>query len=183
MSKKFKINDPVIVKTTGERGVVKSREVLPAGKENYTRIEYVVKLGEGIENWKSFTRSELQSIPRVQKVDRGTVKVYDMGDGYKLTLVGKTQVFKDVIYESETDDYFNIRLKKFRIGHSIYNPIDEYDEKMGYKIANNRLKRNPFCNMASDFTGEFDAQTIEAIMDAKAKYIIANKERFIKYDN
>ena len=62
---KIKINDKVIVKQSGKIGVVKGREVcnLPDGK---VKIEYIVKTGEGFENWLSVPKKELEKVVPVK---------------------------------------------------------------------------------------------------------------------
>ena len=77
------------------------------------------------------------------------------------------------------DELIPTRAKTLNIGHAIYNPNDEYNERFGFRIAKNRIKTRPFAHLYSEFTGEFNYDTVVAIMDAKAKYIAENSERFI----
>ena len=65
------------------------------------------------------------------------------------------------------------------IGYAIYNPNDEYDEDFGIRIATHRAKKKPFCNILSDFSGEFNKETIDALLKVKGEYIANNITDFI----
>ena len=56
---KFNVGEEVIVKSSGKVGVIKSREVIHKDDTNRTEITYVVKLGEGFENWKDKRQGEI----------------------------------------------------------------------------------------------------------------------------
>lgn len=178
---KFKVNEEVIIKATGETGVVKAREVLGTDVETkHTTIQYVVKVGDGFNNWKAFSKKELLKTPKdVADPDAKYIKkVYDLPEGYKLTLVGLAEAVKKYSF-NENDELIPTKAKICNIGHAIYNPADKYDEKFGFRIAKNRVKTRPFAHLYSEFSGEFNYDTVVAIMDAKAKYITENYERFI----
>ena len=66
------------------------------------------------------------------------------------------------------------------MGVSIYNPVDEYNEQIGIKLAKHRAFKSPFCCLKARFSGEFNNETVEALMDVKAKYIVKNLKKFIK---
>ena len=104
--------------------------------------------------------------------------MYDLPNGYKLTLVGLAETVKEYTFNAD-DEPITTRAKTLNIGHAIYNPNDEYNERFGFRIAKNRIKTRPFAHLYSEFTGEFNYDTVVAIMDAKAKYIAENSERFI----
>lgn len=55
MSRKLKVGQNVRVKETGEIGVIKGREVIPM-QDKHIKVQYVIKLGEGIANWKAFDK-------------------------------------------------------------------------------------------------------------------------------
>lgn len=186
---KFNVNDEVIVIATGEKGVVKAKEVTTANdgiKKNVT-IQYMVKVGDGFSNWKVFYRRELQKVPKnCENTDsKYLIKIYDAANGYKVTLVALADRYEYYKYEHCFDEdgkldtiYKERKGKKLNIGYSIYNPSDEYDEKIGISIAKKRSHTKPFAYMSSEFSGEFNKETIEAIMDVKAKYIIDNLDKF-----
>lgn len=69
------------------------------------------------------------------------------------------------------------------IGFSIYNGIDNYKHAFGVKYALHRIKTRPFCRMESNFNGEFNNETVLAIMDAKANYIISHWSEFYRPNN
>lgn len=59
------------------------------------------------------------------------------------------------------------------------HPNDEFNEKIGVRIARSRYRKKPFCRMFSCFGGEFSKDTVEAIMNVKADYIKNNFSKFI----
>lgn len=188
---KFNVNDEVIVVATGEKGVVKAKEVTTAndGNKKHITIQYMVKVGEGFSNWKVFYRRELQKAVKMEEATESKylTKVYDTPNGYKVTLVALADTYKyfegDEVYDEVERQWEHIaRLckgKRLNIGYSICNPNDEYDIKVGIKIAKKRLHSRPFAHMVSKFSGEFNKETVIAIMDAKANYIINNIDKFI----
>lgn len=188
---KFNVNDEVIVVATGEKGVVKAKEVTTAndGNKKHITIQYMVKVGEGFSNWKVFYRRELQKAPKKEETaeSKYIIKVYDAPNGYKVTLVALADTYKhfeyDEVYFEEEEHWQSIarhcKGKKLNVGYSICNPNDEYSAKVGVKIAKKRLHSKPFAHMTSKFSGEFNKETIVAIMDVKANYIINNIDKFI----
>lgn len=167
---KFNVNDRVRVIATGEFGTVKGRDVIPVEGSKRVKIEYIVKVGNGFDNWKSYSKKELEAVRTVNEEPRVYTKVYDVVDGYKITMYAKV-------------DNFHTPWNKERslsIGYSIYSPADVYDENRGIKIARHRSKSTPFCLMYSEFSGEFNSSTVNAIMDVKADYIKNNFDKFIK---
>lgn len=175
---KFKVNDNVIVKDNNKMGTVVWRDEVHDRKNNRTEVKYYVKLGNGESNYKWFTRKELKKyVAEKEDSTRVKTRVYDISNGYKLTLVSIVETV------NEFDEYsFTVYPKErtLRIGYSIYNPQDEYNLTLGQKIAKHRANNKPFTHMSARFTGEFNEMTTEAIMDAKAKYICENLDRFIK---
>ena len=57
---KFKVNDRVRIIATGEIGTVKGRDIIPIEGSKRVKIEYIVKIGNGFDNWKSFSKNEIQ---------------------------------------------------------------------------------------------------------------------------
>ena len=64
--------------------------------------------------------------------------------------------------------------------YAIYSHENEYNEAYGIRIACKCSHTSPFCLMCRDFNGEFNAATVEVIMDVKADYIKNNFDKFIK---
>lgn len=176
MSKKFKINDRVRVVSTGETGTIKGREITPVEGTNRVKVEYVVKVGDGFDNWKAFSRKEIEP---TQKADTKTphtyVKLYDVVDGYKITLYAVTERHKAFKFLFD-----ELNRSSLRIGYAIYNPVDVYDENVGIKLARKRSRVSPLCTMYSDSYGEFNKDMVYSIMDTKADYIKNNLDKFIK---
>lgn len=188
---KFKVNDSVRVIATGEIGTVKGREVIPVEDSKRVKIEYIVKVGKGFENWKSYSKKELETVRTEKEEPRVYTKVYDVVDGYKVTMYAKVDNrrtpwpwgdTKERVLSTGYSNYSPADVYKERvlsIGYSIYSPADVYNENLGIKIARHRSKSSPFCLMFSKFSGEFNASTVNAIMDVKADYIKNNFDKFI----
>lgn len=178
---KFKINDKVIVKESGKVGIIKGREVheLTDGK---VRVEYVVKTGEGFENWISCTKKGLEKVVPNKTPKEIPTLVVDAPNGYKVTLVAIVHnevVWKDSFDEDGFYRPYARKGKDLKIGYAIYNPKDEYDTDFGVRIATHRAKKSPFCHLISDFSGEFNEETVNALLAVKGDYIVRNIEHFI----
>lgn len=169
MARKFKINDRVRIIATGEIGTVKGREVIPVEGTKRIKIEYVVKVGEGFNNWKSYNKHDLEKVVNEDNPKNEYTAVYDVVDGYKITMYAKVTNEKNLF----------VKERVLVMGYAIYRPEDEFDRKRGIRIARHRSRKTPFCYMYSDFNGEFNKETVEAIMDVKANYIKNNFDRFI----
>ncbi|MDY4182874.1 MAG: hypothetical protein SOX92_01060, partial [Candidatus Onthovivens sp.] len=104
---KFKVNDRVRIIATGEEGIIKGRDVIPEEGTKRVKIEYIVKMGNGFDNWKSFSKNEIQSMKKEKKEPRVYTKVYDVVDGFKITMYGKV------------DTWFGMG-RLLRIGYAIY---------------------------------------------------------------
>lgn len=171
---KFKVNDKVQVIATNEVGVIKGHETTPIEGTKKVKIEYIVKIGNGFDKWKVYQRHELKKVVNHNDELRVYTKIYDIVDGYKLTMYAK--VDNDLRL---SDDFEMRKGRKLNIGYSIYNPSDAYNEKIGISIAKKRSRTSPFCHMESRFSGEFNKETVEAIMDVKSLYIKNNIDKFI----
>lgn len=174
---KYKVNQEVVRKSDGKVGIVRAREVNSV--ENYTEVKYLVDFSEGIDKWKVMTRKELLSVPKNALRNNYLFKTYEVGDGKIITMAAHVETIK---CDVEEDDFpyceYKITGRVLNIGFSVYNGIDEYDEKIGCKYAVHRCKNRPFVTMFSDFAGEFNRDVVEVIMDVKAKYIIDNIEKY-----
>lgn len=178
---KLKINDMVIVKESGKTGVVKGRDVieLPDGK---VRVEYIVKTGNGFDNWVSCKKNDLLKVLPGKANKPIPTLVVDAPNGYKVTLVAIVRnetVWKDTF---DKDGYYHPYARKGKdlcIGYAIYNPNDKYDPDFGVRIATHRAKTTPFCHLVSDFNGEFNNQTVNALLKVKGEYITQNIDKFV----
>lgn len=177
---KIRINDKVIVKENGKIGIVKGREItdLDNGK---MLIEYVVKIGEGFQNWKSYSRKELKKVVPQSNKKPMQILVTELDKGYTITMVaivGNGQ-WKETKIENDELVIYMHPTKDLSIGYSICSPHDEYDSEIGIRIAKHRAKKSPFCKLNSNFSGEFNKETIDALLKVKTEYIANNIERFI----
>lgn len=172
MAKKFKVNDRVRVIATGEVGTVKGREVTPVEGTKQVNVEYVVKVGDGFANWKTFSKKEIEAIRTDNEELRVYTKVYDVVDGFKITMYAKVNNYRTL---------YNTKERSMTMGYAIYSPEDDYNPTKGMKIARRRSRTSPFCYLVSEFNGEFNAATVEALMDVKADYIKNNFDKFIKH--
>jgi hypothetical protein len=169
---KFKVNQKVIRKSDGNVGTVKAREVISENKR--TDVKYLVDFGDGLENWKVMRRGELKNYYVGTKPSRYVIKSYEVGDGRIVTLAALVETFKnDMVFDNP------FKTKVLSIGYTIYNGTDEYNERIGHRFAIHRCKQAPFTMMFSPFGGDFNADTVDAIMKAKADYIIRNIEKFV----
>lgn len=169
MSRKLKVGESVRVNETGEYGVIKGREVVHTeGKR--IEIQYIVKTGEGINKWKAYSKKELSPIV---KTNTGVYpKFYtnmfvDDKTGRELmlvALVGKNYVGHKVL----------------RLGYALRHPHDESNTKMALKIAKHRAIEHPICILESYYNGEFNEDTVNSLMSAKARYIFTHLENFVK---
>lgn len=178
---KFRINDRVVVKKTNANGIIKGREVKDIGNGK-VEVEYVVKTGDGFENWGAYSKEQLVKITNSKEATPIPTLVLDAANGYKVTLVAILTNHK--IYDVYIDEDDNIipyarKGKDLRIGYAIYNPNDEYDYKLGQRIATHRANNAPFCHLISDFNGEFNKESVDALLKVKGDYIVKNIDHFI----
>lgn len=178
---KFKINQEVESVKSGKRGYIKAREVNTVN--NFTTVKYLVDFGEGIEKWKVVTKKEIKPVPKKAECDGVIYKVYKLANGMAITIAARVETFVSYApsYNDDYDDCALIKTKNrvLTIGYSIYNGVDTYNEEIGKKYAKHRCIKDPFTTMYSSFGGEFNYDTVVAIMDAKAKYIADNIKQFL----
>lgn len=178
---KLKTNDKVIVKATGKVGVIKGRDMIDLG-DGRVKVEYIVKTDNGFENWNTYSKNELEKIRPTNEKNGIPTLVVDAPNGYKVTLVAlvtNEHVMKDSYDEEGYYTPYWRKGKDLKIGYAIYNPEDEYDYDFGVRIATHRAKKSPFCHLISDFNGEFNTETVNALLHVKADYIVRNIKNFI----
>lgn len=173
---KLRIHEKVTHLETGKVGIIKNCEVIHEGKN--TIVKYLVDFGGGIQNWKIATRKEIKRVNKKKNNGHIYTSCLKYKDGQELYMVGKVE--KVDYLPLFTDDIPSLKGIKLRVGFSIYNGKDEYNETIAYKIAMHRLKTCPFATMYSTFTGEFNEQTVMAILQAKAQYIMDNWNNFYR---
>lgn len=178
---KIKINDKVIVKKTGKTGVVKGRDTIALG-DGRVKVEYIVKTDEGFENWNTYSKKELEKFLPTNEIKTTPTLVVDAPNGYKVTLVAlvtNERVLKDAFDEDGYYAPYQRKGKDLKIGYAICNPNDKYDYDFGVRVATHRAKKSPFCHLISDFNGEFNKETVDALLHVKADYIVRNIDKFI----
>ena len=177
---KLKTNDKVIVKATGKVGIIKGRDMIDMG-DGRVKVEYIVKTGDGFDNWNTYSKNELEKFLPTNEVKTIPTLVVDAPNGYKVTLVAlviNDRVIKPYRKNGVYDPHWH-KVKYLRIGYAIYNPDDEYDHDFGVRVATKRAKKNAFCHLFSDFSGEFNTETVDALLRVKADYIVRNIDKFI----
>ena len=176
---KFKVNDSVVVVATGQHGIVMCREEENDKEAKRTKVTYLVKLGAGFENYKVFSRNELKKVEPTTTENPAYVRVYEAPNGFKVTCVALVTTNYLGWDFGDDDKFHQERERNLRIGISIYNPEDEYVPEIGFKIARHRAEKYPFCNLKAKFMGEFPADTVYALMDVKAKYVLEHFDTFV----
>ena len=194
MSKRFKIGDKVRLCASPEKiGIIKNK-IINRTSEKYVDVKYIVKFGQFLEDWKECKKSELLKINKDEyNFDKTVVfsHLYGLPDDRSLILVGVLEQLSDEphmkLYMSKDGqmlsnfELFNksVKYKRLSIGHAICNPEDKFEFGVGEKIAKSRAKSRPLSVLVSDFRGEFNDKTVNAIMDAKSEFIKENVDKFI----
>lgn len=177
---KFKVNETVCVKGSYETGVIKSIEkILMSNGE--THVEYIVKCGEGFSNWKKYSRKQLEHFKDLNNKNKATdyLVVETKDKLFKIILVAIVQKEDVDFYDFEIEKGYTRKGRKLSIGYSICNPSDEYNFEQGFKIAKHRAKKKPFCELTSGFGGEFNHETVMALLNVKGEYIANNIQNFV----
>ena len=169
MSRKLKVGESVRVNETGEYGVIKGREIVPTDSKRI-EIQYIVKTGEGINKWKAYSKKELSPIVKTN------TEVYP-------------KVYTNMFIDDKTDRELMLVAivgknyvdhKVLRMGYALRHPHDESNTKMALKIAKHRAIERPICILESHYKGEFNEDTVNSLMSAKARYIFTHLENFVK---
>lgn len=190
---KIKIGNQVRIKATGGLGTVMGREErkLP---DNKISVEYVVKTGDGFENYNVFLRHQIEKVKPVEETNVNTVypKIYNLehkcNDGRTLILTGVVDTYYDNVGDFESYrtsrliEIMKVKRKALLVGYAICHPDDINDKEVGSKIALKRAYKKPISIMYSPFTGEFREDLVTAILQVKAKFIEENIDRFLERD-
>lgn len=173
---KFKTDERVFIPSENKYGVIRIHDVYHDRENLHTESNYYVLLEGENREYRWYKREDLKKVPKKQ-VEKTPyyVKFYQASQGRSVTLVAK------VSYNNDWNGPF-YGLNCLTIGASFYNGVDEPDANLAVKIAKNRIKTRPFCKMASDFGGEFNEKTVNAIMDAKGEYLVENIAKFVSLE-
>lgn len=101
---------------------------------------------------------------------------------YNLTCNENLSVSHEVsvyIEDYGTEDYIGTVTKIVRLGVSICNPVDTFDEKVGTLKAIARA-RNASPTLYSSNLGAINTGVVKALLEQEAKYLKNNPEKFIK---
>jgi hypothetical protein len=183
---KIRIGDNVVVKETNVIGTVVGRELKKSsdGSKKVT-VEYVVKTGDGFENYKPYTRKEIEKVSTPTEVDTANVSTYPRLYNYEHKCAdGRTVVMTGVvdIYHVAAPGIKSQKNKILTVGYSICHPQDENDKNIGAEIAYRRALTKPLSVLATPFTGEFKEDFVTVILKAKAQFVEENMQKFIERD-
>jgi hypothetical protein len=152
-------------------------------------ILYLVK-PDGAEDFDQYlvcSRKDLrhEQIENVNDLREHFQSNIDIGDGFKLLMYG--YVFdgplcvghNDIAHGFSSYTMVDEIKKQLYITYAICSKDDEYDIWEGLKLCRHRLKEQPYIKMYAEREGEFDSETVKAILLAKANYIKQHRDRFI----
>lgn len=86
----------------------------------------------------------------------------------------------NVYYEDDSDSTLidNV-VKILKIGYSICNPNDEFNEELGKTIAIGRARKNVNTALYSTELGYINSGVVKALLEEKARWFKENPERWI----
>lgn len=180
---KIKIGDRVRVKQSGVVGTVMGREQ-KALDDKLVQVEYVVKTGEGFASYKAFLRKDIEKVPTAEpKKDEKTYpRIYNYehkcADGRTLVLTGVVDTFRELVL----DEIAKVKKKYLSVGYAICHPSDENNREIGAEIALGRAYNKPLAYFETPFVGEFREDFVSIVLQAKAKFVEENIDRFIERD-
>lgn len=173
---KFKVGQKVLVKATNERGIIISRDVIKNSETNHVKVQYVVKLGYGVEKLKSFEKTELENIDiNIILKESKIKKIYSV---FGKTIDDRKILVVACIKKSMIDDY--TPCISLNIGYSVCHPDDNFDFNVGWKIAERRANKSPISIVS--FRGDygFTDDDITKVLTDNLHYIKKNIGKFIK---
>ena len=191
---RFKVGDKVFIHAKSAYGVIIDRNVVYSEKDGrpFIEINYLVK-PEGAQNFNDYVfcgRKDIQKEGQTEAVPdpRENWTTVELGDGFKAIIYSYVSDGPRFISSSATsingETYksccMDTSVKKIlKISYAICSKDDSYRIKEGLKICRSRIEKNPMCVMFSEFDGDFDAKTVDAIIHAKADYIRSHRNRFV----
>jgi hypothetical protein len=189
---RYKKNQRVEFRENGKKGTVVDVIVKTSEEEGKKKCEvlYLVK-PDGASDFDEYmvcTRKDLRPEQKEIIVKDDSVYVTEeTEEGFKVlmyaeTFDGPVLFCKDYPQgdgRCSCAAYVDELKKQLYVSYAICSPDDEFDLNRGLKIARHRLFEQPYFKMYAERESEFDKETVEAILKAKAKYIVAHKERFV----
>ena len=191
MSKRFKIGDTVaLVSDNKKRGVIKDKFVKQIS-DNETKVTYLVKFGNSLNDYKEYTRKEIENLS-FKKENNEVVSVYSTleTNNRKVIVCGVMKVVKDMpnikMYISKHDEVLKdfsytpdeTEYTMITLGHAICNPEDVQDFETGYRIAYQRAMKRPFASFTMS-NKCLSRETLETICEDNCHYVINNLKNFI----
>lgn len=103
----------------------------------------------------------------------------ELGMGNSFEDNGVTHEVAIYVEDYGTDDYLCNVTKVLRLGISMCNPTDEFDEKVGALKAIARARdNNP--SLLSVYPGAINTRVVRALLEQEAEYLKHNPENFIE---
>lgn len=91
--------------------------------------------------------------------------------------------YEAVRYNEWDSDYFEGLVKSLRLGVSICNPIDTFNERAGKEKAVHRAKNSKKNALYSTDKGYISSRVVKAMLEQEAHYVKTNPGKYIKgYD-
>ena len=191
---RYKVGDKVFIHAKSAYGVIIDRNVVYSEKDGrpFIEINYLVK-PDGAKNFNDYVfcgRKDIQKEGQTEAVPdpRENWTTVELGDGFKAIIYSYVSDGPRFTSSSATsingETYrsccMDTSVKKIlKISYAICSKDDSYRIKEGLKICRSRIEKNPMCVMFSEFDGDFDAKTVDAIIHAKAEYIRSHRNRFV----
>lgn len=106
----------------------------------------------------------------------------DYGDERNFVMAAVSVVLdeNDPCYVTDCDGFNEQELVKgVKVGYSICNPIDEFDEDLGVTIAVGRARKNSEWALFATQPGYINTKVVQAFLEQEANYLAENPERYI----
>lgn len=184
---KLKVGDKVIVKGSGEKCLVVSRDYVKNEEKGTSSLVYMLR-NENEPVYHSSVRSGLVKIKnetQSPKTSEKTYTYYSLGkDKRVIMLTGVVnKIKKPQIAAAENGvEIINSKVKSLSVGYSICHSSDVFDENTGKQLAVRRAKSKPIAYLETPFTGDFRADFVGDILKSKWNFINNNIEKFIDRD-
>lgn len=106
------------------------------------------------------------------------------GDERHFVVAAVSEVFTDDDEPSYVADLYGNEIcevvKGLKIGFSICNPTDTFNEEMGITIAVGRARKNAEYALVASSHGYINTKTVQAFLEQEAEYFKHNPEYLIK---
>ena len=190
---RFKVGEKVFIHAKSAYGVIIDRNVVYSEKDGrpFIEINYLVK-PDGAKNFNDYVFCGRKDIQKEQTEalpdQRENWTAVELGDGFSAIVYSYVSDGPRFISSSGTmidgakygSCCLDTSVKKIlKISYAICSKDDAYDVKEGLKICRSRVEKNPMCVMFSEFEGDFDTKTVDAIVHTKAEYIRSHRNRFV----